>query len=133
PAHAIPLRVYADSSYDTPEKRLAYIDEVLRRVRALPGVERAGITDALPLGKNRSWGVRAKGTVYERGRSVSAFVRVVSDGYPAAMGIPLKAGRDISDRDTRTSAQVIVINESTARAICARQGPMGKVVCGRMS
>jgi predicted permease len=130
PAQAITLRVDADASYDTPEKRLAYIDEVLRRVRALPGVERAGITDALPLGKNRSWGVRAKGTVYERGRSVSAFVRVVSDGYPAAMGIPLKAGRDISDRDTRTSAQVIVINESMARAMWPGQDPIGKIVVG---
>ena len=130
PAQAITLRVDADASYDTPEKRLAYIDEVLRRVRALPGVERAGITDALPLGKNRSWGVRAKGTVYERGRSVSAFVRVVSDGYPEAMGIPLKAGRDISDRDTRTSAQVIVINESMARAMWPGQDPIGKIVVG---
>ena len=130
PAQAITLRVDADASYDTPEKRLAYIDEVLRRVRALPGGERAGITDALPLGKNRSWGVRAKGTVYERGRSVSAFVRVVSDGYPEAMGIPLKAGRDISDRDTRTSAQVIVINESMARAMWPGQDPLGKIVVG---
>jgi len=130
PAQAITLRVDADVSYDTREKQLAYIDEVLRRVRALPGVESAGITDALPLGKNRSWGVRAKGTVYERGRSVSAFVRVVSDGYPAAMGIPLKAGRDISDRDTRTSAQVIVINESMARAMWPGQDPIGKIVVG---
>jgi len=130
PAQAITLRVDADVSYDTREKQLAYIDEVLRRVRALPGVESAGITDALPLGKNRSWGVRAKGTVYERGRSVSAFVRVVSDGYPEAMGIPLKAGRDISDRDTRTSAQVIVINESMARAMWPGQDPLGKIVVG---
>ena len=130
PAQAITLRVDADVSYDTREKQLAYIDEVLRRVRALPGVESAGITDALPLGKNRSWGVRAKGTVYERGRSVSAFVRVVSDGYPEAMGIPLKAGRDISDRDTRTSAQVIVINESMARAMWPGQDPIGKIVVG---
>jgi len=128
PAHAITLRVDPDASYDTREKLLAYIDEVLRRVRALPGVESAGITDALPLGKNRSWGVRAKGTVYERGRSVSAFVRIVSDGYPAAMGIPLKAGRDISDRDTPKSEQVIVINESMARAMWPGQDPIGKVI-----
>jgi len=128
PAHAITLRVDPDASYDTREKSLAYIDEVLRRVRALPGVESAGITDALPLGKNRSWGVRAKGEVYQRGRSVSAFVRIVSDGYPKAMGIPLKAGRDISDRDTPKSEQVIVINESMARALWPGQDPIGKVI-----
>ena len=38
----------------------------------------------------------AKGVTYERGRGPSAFVRIVSDGYPAAMGIPLRAGRDIA-------------------------------------
>jgi predicted permease len=46
------------------------------------------------------------------------------------MGIPLKAGRDISDRDTRTSAQVIVINESMARAMWPGQDPIGKIVVG---
>jgi predicted permease len=128
PAHAITMRVDADASYDTREKQLAYIDEVLRRVRELPGVESAGITDALPLGKNRTWGVRAKGAAYERGRSSSAFVRVVSDGYPAALGIPLKAGRDISTHDGPSSEAVIVINETMARTLWPGQDPIGKVI-----
>ena len=59
---------------------------------------------------------------------MSAFVRIVSDGYPAAMGIPLKAGRDISDRDTPKSEQVIVINETMARAMWPGQDPIGKVM-----
>jgi hypothetical protein len=95
PARASTIRVDPDSRYATREQRNAYLDEVLRRVKEIPGVEAAGITDALPLGRNRTWGARAKGVVYERGRGPSAFVRVVSDGYPAAMGIPLKSGRDI--------------------------------------
>ena len=44
------------------------------------------------------------------------------------MGIPLKAGRDISDRDTPKSEQVIVINESMARAMWPGQDPIGKVM-----
>ena len=86
---------------DTREKTLAYIDDALRRVRELPGVDAAGITDALPLGKNRTWGIRAKGVVYERGRVPSVYPRMVSDGYIAAMGMPLKAGRDIAPTDGR--------------------------------
>jgi predicted permease len=128
PAQAITMRIDADASYDTREKRLAYIDEALRRVRELPGVESAGITDALPLGKNRTWGIRARGTVEERGRSTSTFVRIVSDGYPAAMGIPLKAGRDISSHDGPSSQPVIVINETMARTLWPGQDPIGKVV-----
>ena len=77
---------------------------MLRRVQEIPGVEAAGITDALPLGRNRTWGARAKGVTYERGRGPTAFVRIVSDGYPAAMGIPLRAGRDISTAATRRRA-----------------------------
>ncbi|HTI38168.1 MAG TPA: ABC transporter permease [Vicinamibacterales bacterium] len=127
-AHTVTMRVDPDASHDTREKKLAYIDEVLRRARAVAGVDGAGITDALPLGKNRTWGVRAKGVSYDRGRFVSAFVRVVSDGYPAAMSIPIKAGRDISEFDTPTSEPVIVINETMARTMWPGQDPIGKVV-----
>ena len=128
PAQAITVRVDPDGSYDTREKRVAYIGEVLRRTRELPGVESAGITDALPLGRNRTWGARAKGVTYERGRGPSAFPRIVSDGYQTAMGIPLKAGRDIAPSDTATSDPVIVINETMAQALWPGQDPIGKFV-----
>jgi putative ABC transport system permease protein len=128
PARAATIRVDPDAGYTTPEQRNAYLDEVLRRVKEIPGVESAGVTDALPLGRNRTWGAPAKGVTYERGRFPSAFVRVVSDGYPAAMGIPLRAGRDISPTDTRTTEPVIMINESMARALWPGQDPIGKYV-----
>jgi predicted permease len=128
PSGAITIRVDPDSSYDTQEKRNAYLDEVLRRVRAIPGVESAGITDALPLGKNRTWGARAKGVTYERGRFPIAFPRIVSDGYFASMGIPLKAGRDIAPSDGPNSLPVIVINETMAKALFPAQDPIGKVL-----
>jgi predicted permease len=130
PARAATIRVDPDNRYTTPEQRNAYLDEVLRRVKEIPGVESAGVTDALPLGRNRTWGSPAKGVTYERGRFPTAFVRTVSDGYPAAMGIPLRAGRDISPSDTRTTEPVIMINESMARALWPGQDPIGKYVLG---
>jgi predicted permease len=128
PSQAITIRVDPDASYETREKKVAYVDEVLRRVRSLPGVESAGITDALPLGRNRTWGIRAKGMTYERGVYPDVFVRVVSDGYTAAMGIPLKAGRDLSPRDTAGTEPVIVINETMARTTWPGQDPIGKIL-----
>jgi putative ABC transport system permease protein len=130
PSRAATIRVDPDKSYSTREQRNAYFDEVLRRVKELPGVEAAGITDALPLGRNRTWGSPAKGVTYERGRFPSAFVRVVSDGYPAAMGIPLRAGRDISASDTPSTEPVIMINETMARNLWPSQDPIGKYVLG---
>ena len=130
PARAATIRVDPDSRSATREQRSAYFDEVLRRVKEMPGVEAVAITDALPLGRNRTWGAAAKGVTYERGRFPSAFVRVVSDGYPAAMGIPLRAGRDISASDTATSEPVIVVNETMARTLWPGQDPIGKYVLG---
>jgi predicted permease len=130
PARAATIRVDPDGRYVTREQRLSYFDEVLRRVKEIPSVTAAGITDALPLGRNRTWGSPAKGVAYERGRFPTAFVRVVSDGYPAAMGIPLRAGRDISPGDTATTEPVIMINETMARTLWPGQDPIGKYILG---
>ena len=128
PARAATVRVDPDARYATPERRDAYLDEVLRKVKEIPGVEAAAVTDALPLGRNRTWGARAKGVTYERGRAPLAFVRMVSDGYAGAMGIPVVAGRDIAPTDTRTAEPVIVINETMARTLWPGQDALGKVV-----
>ncbi len=130
PARSATIRVDPDNRSMTREQRNAYFDEVLRRVKEVHGVESAAITDALPLGKNRSWGARAKGVTYKRGRAPNAFVRVVSDGYPAAMGIPLRAGRDIAVSDTATTEPVILVNETMARTLWPAEDPIGKYVLG---
>ncbi|HET7217932.1 MAG TPA: ABC transporter permease [Vicinamibacterales bacterium] len=129
-ARAITIRVDPDRRYTTPEQRTAYFDEVLRRVKEIPGVESAGITDALPLGRNRTWGARVKGVTYERGRAPFAFPRIVSDGYFAAMGIPLIAGRDILPTDTAKTEPVLVVNETMARTLFPGQDPLGQYVLG---
>ena len=128
PSRAVAIRVDPEQQGMTREQRIAYLDEVLRLVRAIPGVEAATITDAVPLGRNRTWGARAKGVTYERGRGPSAFPRIVADGYTAAMGVPLRAGRDLSPSDTATSEPVIVVNETMARTLWPGQDPIGKYV-----
>lgn len=130
PARAATVRVDPDARVETHDQRNAYFDEVLRRVKAIPGVERAAITDALPLGSNRSWGARAKGVTYERGRTPVAFVRVVTDGYPAALGVPLVAGRDLSEHDTLVSEPVMLINETMARTVFPDRDPVGQYILG---
>ncbi len=100
PEHAATVRVDPDASYSTQAQQNAYFDDVLRRVRAMPGITAAGLTDNLPLGRNRSWGTPAKGQVYPPGKFPNSFIRIVTDGYREAMGITLVAGRDLSERDT---------------------------------
>ena len=126
PDSAVTIRVDPDSSYATRESQNAYFDEVLRRVREIPGVSAAGITDALPLGRNRTWGIGARGVQYAPGTYPSVFPRIVTEGYFVAMGIPLRSGRDFTARDTTGSEPVIVINETMARSLWPGQDPLGK-------
>ncbi len=133
PARAATVRVDPEAQFATDEHRTAYFDDVLQRVKSIPGVEAAAITDALPLGRNRTWGARAKGITYERGRGPSAFVRIVSDSYPRAMGIPLVKGRDISPADARSTEPVIMINETLARTLWPGEDPIGKIILGACS
>jgi predicted permease len=130
PARAATIRVDPDSRVTTPAQRVAYFDEVLRRVKAAPGIESAAITDTLPLGRNRTWGAGALGVTYERGKYPLAFVRVVSEGYPAAMGVPVLAGRDLGASDMADKAPVMLVNRTLAAALWPGQDPIGKYVRG---
>ena len=128
PQSSVSLRIDPSSQYSTREKRNAYFDEALRRTLSAPGIEAAGLTDTLPLGRNRTWGVPAKGQVYEKGRFPLAFVRIVSEGYLRAMGIALVAGRDITANDKASSEPVILLNETLARTLFPGENPLGKIV-----
>ncbi|MGB7283369.1 MAG: ABC transporter permease, partial [Candidatus Acidiferrum sp.] len=61
PERAAALRIDPNSSYKTQDERNTYFNEALRRVKDIPGIEAAGLSDFLPLGHNRSWGIAAKG------------------------------------------------------------------------
>jgi predicted permease len=130
PARSATIRVDPDSRVTTPEQGRAYLAEVLRRVGGIPGIEHAAITDTLPLGRNRTWGAGAKGVTYERGAYPLAFVRVVSEGYPAAMGVPVLAGRDLAASDMPETEPVMLINKSLADALWPGQNPIGQFISG---
>jgi len=127
PERAATLRIDPSSGYSTQQQRNAYFTEALHRVLGVSGIQAAGLTDQLPLGRNRTWGVAAKGQVYKRENYPEGFVRVVSDGYLGAMGIKLVEGRDISERDTKGTLPVVVINETMARTLWPGQNPIGRI------
>lgn len=131
PERAAAMRVDPDPNMPAASQP-AYFDEVLRRARAVPGVVAAGLSDALPLGRNRAWGSPAKGQVYPPGKFPNAFVRVVSDGYIHAMGIPLRDGRDLAEQDGPSTDPVIMINETMARTLFPGDAALGKIIlaCG---
>ncbi len=128
PAHAAAIKIEFDDGGKL-EKRGPVLHEILDRVRALPGIEAAGMTDMLPLDRNRSWGFVAKENVNDR-KQHGAFVYVVSPGYLETMGMRLRGGRDLSWHDGATAEHAILINEAAARREWPGQDPVGRTAYG---
>jgi putative ABC transport system permease protein len=117
PEQAASWRIETGNRYETSAQQNELFERVVRSVEAIPGVESAGLTDALPLGRNRSWGVRAKGQTYTPETFPTAFPRVIGPGYIRTMRIPLVAGREFTPQDTAESQRVLLVNETMARRL----------------
>lgn len=128
PEHAAALRIDSGKRFPDAAAVIAYYDDLLGRARAIPGVSHAALGDILPFGGDRSWGVAGQGQVYERGKYPEAFIRVVSDGYFATMGIPLQEGRDFTPSDVSASEAVVIVNESLARTLWPGRDPVNQVI-----
>jgi predicted permease len=128
PERAAALRIDPSFRLSSLAQQNSFLDDVLNHARSVPGIVAAGITDVLPLRDDRAWGVSAKGQVYEKGRQPEAYVRIVSDGYFEAAGIPLRSGREITQSDRASSERVVVINETLARTLWPGQNPLGQMI-----
>ncbi len=129
PSRAAAIKVDYDDGGNRA-RRGAILEEILGRVSAIPGVESAGMSDKLPLDRNRSWDLRAKGRAYDPGVNDDAFVYVVTPGYFEAMGMHLRAGRDFRWQDSPTSEPVIIINQAAARRDWPGEDPVGHLAQG---
>lgn len=120
-----PLEGDEAAARQAPAARLA---AAARRVGELQGVEAAGLTDALPLDRDRSWSVGVPGRAFPRDETPTAFVYITGPGYLRAMGIPLRDGRDFSDHDTPSNPRVAIVNEALAEWLYPDQAALGREV-----
>jgi predicted permease len=94
----------------------AFFDRLTARVRALPGVRSAGLASDLPwTGYDENTGFGIVGRHFPRDEGPEARYHFLTPGFIAALGLPLRAGRDIASSDGEQSPPVVLINESTAR------------------
>jgi len=125
-SHAAAISV-DDSDGGNAAKRAAIWQEVTSRSLMIPGVESAGISDNLPMSRNRSWGIAAKG---EQKRDdlgyLPVFVYIVSPGYLKAMGMRLMEGRDLNWDDVSNNRNVVIINQTVARKLWPGQHSVGR-------
>jgi predicted permease len=94
----------------------AFYDRLTERVRALPGVTAAGMTSDLPwTGYDENTGFGIVGRQFPNGEGPEAGYHFVTPGFIHAIGLPLRAGRDIRSADRADAPLVILINDATAR------------------
>ena len=126
----LPDNKYRDlREYVTKEhpRRVAFYDQVLERVSALPGVVSVAYTTSVPLQwKGGANGFTIEGRQPEPGVVTNAIHRQVSAGYFQTMGISLRAGRYFDDRDSQQSLPVATVNESMARSYWPNEDAVGK-------
>jgi predicted permease len=128
PDHAMAWRIDPPRSFKSFAEFDTYIDGVVRSVSALPGVEDVGLSDTLPLGRNRSWGAGAVGVQYPAGQFPVADPRIVDRHYLQAMRIPLLEGRFFDERDTDKGPKAIIINQSFAHELWPDKSAIGQKI-----
>ena len=118
------------AKYSEPASRIQFYDELLERVRAVPGVESASLISQLPIrdpGNNIAvWDPANPPADASEWRL--AYQRTVTSGYFETMGIPMRGGRDFMTTDTREAPQVLIINETMAETLFPGLDPLGRQV-----
>ncbi|HEY3738427.1 MAG TPA: ABC transporter permease [Bryobacteraceae bacterium] len=109
------------------EKLLAYQDNLLAKVRSIPGIQSASTSTHTPMdGSSWTLGVRVPG--FEgKGKDWSKFTWV-RPHYFETLDLRLLAGRDINDFDTANSRKVVIVNETFARQVFGTSNPIGRAV-----
>lgn len=120
---ALPAARYPDDA-----QLPVFYQRSLERIRAIPGVESAAITDTLPFGEGFSDSViLAEGYVMKPGESlVSPTSNHVSAGYFETMKIRLLKGRFFSESDVRGGQRVVIVDKKLANKFWPDRDPVGR-------
>lgn len=109
------------------QRGLMFLDALVERVEALPGVEHASVSTLVPLsiGGGSDTSPEIDGYTRSPGEEVTVFYGMVGPKYFDTLGIPIVAGRAIDQRDRDGAAQAVVINETMARRYWPGRDPVG--------
>lgn len=106
-----------DSKYDDPEMAIRAVKELRRRLSELPGVNRVGITSGIPLGRfdEASYWLEGQPEPANQLQWPAALSFSVDEDLCQTLGIPLLAGRMVSERDTDDSPPVVLVDDDFVR------------------
>jgi predicted permease len=114
------------NGYDD-QRATHFYQELLDRIRALPGVKSAGLA-SVPVLHGWEWDstVSVEGHEAKDGEDMQAFMNALSPGYFATMGVPILEGRDFDRRDVQKDSKVAIVNRKFARHYFGERPAVGR-------
>jgi predicted permease len=119
-----------DLRYEKEQQQLAFFDQLLPRLRAIPGVQKVAAVQSLPLSGSKfviNFQIEGRPPL-PPSQQPAMQIRVATAGYFETIGIPLKRGRLFTEDDRAASPRVVVITESAVRQYFPGEDPMGKTI-----
>src|SRR6266705_95125 len=130
PDHVVTMWMnFTSANYAPKGRRTQFLEQLLPRAAALPGVEGVAISNDLPIeGDDTTTGLSdVEGRApFPRGQQPLVGVHTVNPGYFRSMGIPQLRGREFSASDNADSTPVVIINQKLAEALWPGQDALGK-------
>ncbi len=118
----------SEKRFPNPEELNVYLRQIVSNIQILPGVRDVALTSALPM---EGWGYGmpfqiADKPIVDRANRKACFFKMISPSYFTTLGMTLKKGRGLSERDVKGTPPVTVINETMARKYFSGEEPIGK-------
>jgi putative ABC transport system permease protein len=126
--HLLTARISTpDVSYPRPENIVAFYDQLLPKVRSIPGVKFASAILPLPLsGSQTVTSFDMEEHPLPEGQQHDAHTRIIGTDYFQTMGVPVLQGRAFVETDKLNSMPVVIINERFAQKFFPGENPVGK-------
>ena len=126
--HVLTMRTsFALPKYESTARRVAFYDQVIADIRALPGVSDAAYTSFAPIAMGGGiWPVAVNGQPEARTAEHTASLRFITPGFFDTLGIALREGRNLDESDTANRQFVAVVSESFVKQFFAGQDPIGR-------
>jgi putative ABC transport system permease protein len=123
-----------DYGPEVTARNARFYAQLMERAKATPGIRSAAAITPLPLsGSDWTTGIDIAGRPTAKSDRLPSAVRVVTPGYFATMGIPLRRGRDFNARDKFESTGIVIVNESLVRQYFPNEDPIGKRITPQIS
>src|SRR5260370_21503469 len=116
-------------NYKKGSQVIAFHDQLLERIKRLPGVQSASTRSFVPIASDASYAYllfHMEGRQPDAAEGSVAFYNAISPDYFQTMMIPLRKGRSFSERDVRGSQNVAIVNETLARRYFGNEDVLGK-------